>query len=257
MAKLSPQDISAIKASAQRLGLDPFSLGAIFAQESSFDPNVTGGEGGNYFGLIQFGKPETVEAGLDPEKIKNKSYTIPEQLPAVERWLIGRGFEPGMSAQKAYATILGGNPNADIYAKDSFGTSVSSATEKLLPGGSLYEYSKGLLGEDNIDSPQNFNNAAQTNTTNTTNTNVPDSMPSNQTEDKTKEKEKSFLSGYIDNLLAAELNKLTRKNPRQTEGIIDPNSALNPTLDPLLFAQATGMGSGYLNPMQYLQGYIG
>jgi hypothetical protein len=254
MARLSPQDISAIKASAQRLGLDPYSFGAILQQESGLNPNIWGGAGGNYFGLIQFGGPERKEAGLDPEKIKNKSYTIPEQLPAVERWLRGRGFETGMSAQKAYATILGGNPNADIYAKDSFGTSVASATEKLLPGGSLYKSSRGLLGEDNIDSPQNFNNAAQKNTTNTA---VPDSMPSNQTEDKTKEKEKSFLSGYVDNLLASELNKLTRKNTRQPAGIIDPNAALNPTLDPLLFAQATGMGSGYLNPMQYLQGYIG
>jgi hypothetical protein len=166
MAKLSPQDISAIKASAQRLGLDPYSFGAIIQQESGFRPNVWGGAGGNYYGLIQFGGPERREAGLDPEKIKNKSYTIPEQLPAVERWLKGRGFEPGMSAQKAYATILGGNPNADIYAPDANNTTVANTTEKLLPGGSLYEYSKGLLGEDNIDSPQNFNNAAQTNTTN-------------------------------------------------------------------------------------------
>jgi len=136
----------------------------------------------------------------------------------------------------------------DQQGLNAWGAYTNQSYKQFLP-----ESSQAAL-DTAIDSQQSFNNVPQTNTTNT---NVPDSMPGNQTEDKTKEKEKSFLSGYIDNLLAAELNKLTRKNTRQQAGIIDPNSVLNPTLDPLLFAQATGMGSGYLNPMQYLQGYIG
>ena len=146
MARLSAADKAAIKATADRLGLDPYSFGAILQQESDFRPNVWGGAGGNYFGLIQFGGPERLEAGLDPEKIKAGSYTIPEQLPAVERWLRGRGFETGMSPQKAYATILGGNPNANIYEKDANETSVANTTQKLLPGGSLYESSREILG---------------------------------------------------------------------------------------------------------------
>ena len=36
MANLSPEDISAIKQSANRLGLDPYSFGAIIQQESGF-----------------------------------------------------------------------------------------------------------------------------------------------------------------------------------------------------------------------------
>ena len=146
MANLSAADKAAIKATADRLGLDPYSFGAILQKESGFRPNVWGGAGGKYYGLIQFGGPERQEAGLDPEKIQSKSYTIPEQLPAVERWMRGRGFETGMSPQKAYATILGGNPNADIYKKDIFETNVANTTPTLLPGGELYEYSKGLLG---------------------------------------------------------------------------------------------------------------
>ncbi len=146
MANLSAADKAAIKATADRLGLDPYSFGAIIAKESSFDANITGGEGNNYYGLIQFGVPERREAGLDPEKIKNKSYTIPEQLPAVERWLRGRGFETGMSPQKAYATILGGNPNADINAPDANNTTVANTTASLLPGGELYKYSQTVLG---------------------------------------------------------------------------------------------------------------
>lgn len=146
MARLSAADKAAIKATADRLGLDPYSFGAILQQESGFRPNVWGGDGKNYYGLIQFGGPERREAGLDPEKIRSGSYTIPEQLPAVERWLRGRGFETGMSPQKAYATILGGNPNANIYEKDSNETSVANTTQKLLPGGELYKYSKEILG---------------------------------------------------------------------------------------------------------------
>lgn len=156
MANLSPEDIAAIKQSANRLGLDPYSFGAIIQQESGFRPNVWGGTDGKYYGLIQFGGPERKEAGLDPEKIAQGSYTIPEQLPAVERWLRGRGFETGMSPQKAYATILGGNPEANIYAEDSFGTTVANTTQKLLPGGELYEYSKQLLGPNEAISTQTF-----------------------------------------------------------------------------------------------------
>jgi hypothetical protein len=146
MANLSAADKAAIKATADRLGLDPYSFGAIIAKESSFNPNIWGGAGGNYYGLIQFGGPERREAGLDPEKIKKKSYTISEQLPAVERWLRGRGFETGMSPQKAYATILGGNPNADINAPDANNTTVANTTASLLPGGELYKYSQTVLG---------------------------------------------------------------------------------------------------------------
>jgi len=146
MANLSAADKAAIKATADRLGLDPYSFGAIIAKESSFRPNIWGGAGGNYYGLIQFGGPERREAGLDPEKIKSKSYTIPEQLPAVERWLRGRGFETGMSPQKAYATILGGNPNANINAPDANNTTVANTTASLLPGGDLYKYSQTVLG---------------------------------------------------------------------------------------------------------------
>jgi hypothetical protein len=146
MANLSAADKAAIKATADRLGLDPYSFGAIIAKESSFNPNIWGGAGGNYYGLIQFGGPERQEAGLDPEKIKNKSYTIAGQLPAVERWLRGRGFETGMSPQKAYATILGGNPNANINAPDANNTTVANTTASLLPGGELYKYSQTVLG---------------------------------------------------------------------------------------------------------------
>lgn len=142
---LRPEDRAAVLETAKRLQIDPYELGAVIHKESGFNPNVWGGAGGRHYGLIQFGTTERGEAGLDPKRIG--SYTIREQLPNVEKWLAGRGYRPGMGVQKLYATILGGNPNANIYAKDAFGTSVANAVESFRPGGALYRRAQGTLGD--------------------------------------------------------------------------------------------------------------
>lgn len=142
---LRPEDRAAVYQTAQRLKIDPYELGAVIHKESGFNPNIWGGAGGGYYGLIQFGSGERREAGLNPQRIG--SYTIREQLPHVERWLAGRGYRPGMGVQKLYATILGGNPNANIYSKDAFGTSVANAVGSFRPGGALYRRAQGTLGD--------------------------------------------------------------------------------------------------------------
>jgi hypothetical protein len=142
---LRPEDRAAVYEAAKRLQIDPYELGAVIHQESGFNPNVWGGAGGKYYGLIQFGTTERGEAGLNPKRIG--SYTIREQLPHVEKWLAGRGYRPGMGVQKLYATILGGNPNANIYSKDANGTSVANAVGSFRPGGALYQRAKGTLGD--------------------------------------------------------------------------------------------------------------
>lgn len=142
---LNPADRAAFFETSKRLGLDPYEFGALVHQESGFNPNVRGGAGGNYYGLIQFGGPERTEAGLDPSKIGK--YSIAEQLPHVEKWMLGRGYKPGMGIAKAYATVLGGNPNVSLSAKDSFGTSVGSSLPRFQPGGELYKRAQGTLGD--------------------------------------------------------------------------------------------------------------
>ena len=142
---LSAKDRAAFLQTSRNLGLDPYEFGALIHQESGFNPNIVGGEGGNYYGLIQFGKPERSEAGLDPNKIGN--YTIAEQLPHVEKWLRGRGFKTGMGIDQAYSTILAGNPHASMDLKDSFGTSVRGSVPKFLEGGALNEAARKTLGD--------------------------------------------------------------------------------------------------------------
>ena len=142
---LSPEDKNAFINTSQRLGLNPYEFGALVQQESGFNPNVWGGANKGYYGLIQFGGPERQEAGLDPKKIG--TYTIAEQLPSVEKWLLGRGYKPGTGIARAYATVLGGNPNADLNAKDSFGTSVAGSLPLFTKGGEKYQQAQKILGD--------------------------------------------------------------------------------------------------------------
>lgn len=113
--------------------------------ESGFRPNVWGGDGGNYRGLIQFGPGARQEVGLP-----SKEMTIAEQLPYVEKYFNQRGFKPGMGIEKAYATVLVGNPGGNLNAKDSFGTSVGSAAPRMKAGGDLYGAAQAMLGDVDV-----------------------------------------------------------------------------------------------------------
>jgi len=155
MANLTPQDKEAVLQTARNLRMDPNELGALVLQESGFRPNVWGGGGNNYYGLIQFGGPERKEVGLDPKKIG--SYTVAEQMPYVEKFLKGRGFEPGKKEKKAYATVLGGNPYASVYSEGANKTSVASAAPRMIPGGDLYKQSEQLLGASTFTGTEAFN----------------------------------------------------------------------------------------------------
>lgn len=139
---LKPEDRSAVFQTAKKLGLDPYEFGALIQQESGFRPNVIGGAGNQYRGLIQFGPGARKEVGLP-----SKEMTISEQLPYVEKYFQQRGYKPGMGIAKAYATVLGGNPNVSLTAKDSFGTSVASSLPRFVKGGALYKQAQATLGD--------------------------------------------------------------------------------------------------------------
>jgi len=143
---LSPQDRAAFLQTSRNLGLNPYEFGGLIQLESGFRPNIWGGEGGKYRGLIQFGPGARQEVGLP-----SKYMTIAEQLPYVEKYFQSRGYKPGMGIEKAYATVLVGNPGGNLSAKDSFGTSVGSAAPRMKAGGDLYKAAQATLGD--IDLP--------------------------------------------------------------------------------------------------------
>ena len=139
---LTPEDKIALVQTSKQLGLDPYEFGGLIQLESGFRPNVWGGAGGQYRGLIQFGPGARQEVGLP-----SKEMTIAEQLPYVKKYFDQRGYKPGMGIEKAYATVLVGNPGGSLSAKDSFGTSVGAAAPRMKPGGDLYKAAKQKLGD--------------------------------------------------------------------------------------------------------------
>jgi hypothetical protein len=137
------EDRMAIIQGAKKLGLDPYEFGAFLSLESgaNMDPNIVGGAGGRHKGLIQFGQNEQQLYGISGPQ------TRAGQMPAVLRYFEDRGYKPGMGIGRAYATVLGGNPNVSLNAKDSFGTSVSGAMPRFRKGGDLYENARRVLGD--------------------------------------------------------------------------------------------------------------
>lgn len=141
---VSREDAAAIAQSARRLGLDPNSFGALLQLESGINPNIWGGAGGNYVGLIQFGPGARKEVGLPSGPM-----TIQQQLPYVEKYFSQRGYKPGGdpadNIKRAYRTVLVGNPHQS--GTDSFGTNSDSAARRMLPGGDLYKVASSKLGD--------------------------------------------------------------------------------------------------------------
>ena len=99
-------DREALIASAKRIGADPLDLATVMSYETggTMSPSQYGGAGGRHVGLIQFGPGEADKYGASP----NQSFQ--EQLPAVERYLTARGFQPGMGRLDLYSTINAGRP---------------------------------------------------------------------------------------------------------------------------------------------------
>ena len=116
---------NALRQAAKELGTSPEDLATVISYETGgkFSPNVWGGKGGNYMGLIQFGGPERAQFGA------NDKQTFKEQLPAVVRFLKSRGFKPGMGLIDLYSTINAGQPGR-YNASDGNGT-VRSHVENM------------------------------------------------------------------------------------------------------------------------------
>tara|TARA_B100001057_G_scaffold141044_1_gene140788 strand:+ start:3961 stop:6321 length:2361 start_codon:yes stop_codon:yes gene_type:complete len=138
----------AIVTAATELGVKPEDLASVISQETmgTFNHQITGGEGGNYKGLIQFGIPERKKYGY------REDMTFEEQmLGPVVRYLKDRGVKKGHGVKEIYAAILTGDVSTlqsdGLTRTDSFGTSVESALPELSQGGSHYKNALDFLAE--------------------------------------------------------------------------------------------------------------
>ena len=140
---LPAEERMAIFRGAKQLGLDPYEFGAFLSLEAgpNMDPNIVGGAGGRHKGLIQFGQNEQQQYGISGPQ------TRAGQMPAVLQYFQDRGYKPGMGIARAYATVLGGNPNVSLTAQDSFGTSVQSMLPRFKKGGDYYANAQRVLGD--------------------------------------------------------------------------------------------------------------
>ena len=136
---INKEDALAVISSANRLGVAPGVLAGLMELESNMDPNIIGGAGNNYRGLIQFGPGAREEVGHPDGQM-----TITQQMPYVEKYFSQRGFTPGKhDATALYRTVLVGNPYQS--GTDSFGTNSDSAAKRMMPGGDLYQRGKAKL----------------------------------------------------------------------------------------------------------------
>jgi hypothetical protein len=103
--RFGDSNAAAVVISANRLGIAPRNLAAVMSYETGgrFDPNMMGGKGGNYQGLIQFGPEERARYGVKP------GMTFAEQMPAVENYLRDRGLKPGMDLAQLYSIVNAGS----------------------------------------------------------------------------------------------------------------------------------------------------
>ncbi len=121
------ENAQAIRESAKRLGTTPEDLATVIAYETggTFSPGQWGGKGGRYAGLIQFGPTERAQYGAHP----GQSFT--EQMGAVERYLKGRGFKPGMGIKDLYSTVNAGSPG-HYHASDKPGETVETHVNRMI-----------------------------------------------------------------------------------------------------------------------------
>jgi hypothetical protein len=130
--KLTPEDIAYLRAQAQAKGYNADDLLKAIQYESSGRPDVWGGKGGDYFGLIQFGPNERKTYAIDTQ-----NPTARNQIDGALRFLGDRGFKPGMGLLDLYSTINAGSPG-HYKASDGNGTVASHVAKMMgqsLPAG--------------------------------------------------------------------------------------------------------------------------
>ena len=119
--------VSAVRTSAARLGVNPSDLLTAMSYETGgkLDPNLWGGKGGKYLGLIQFGPEEQAKYGVKP------GMPASDQVSAAENFLRDRGVKPGMGLLDIYSTINAGRPGLYDRSDASNGGAPGTVADKV------------------------------------------------------------------------------------------------------------------------------
>lgn len=119
---MGSQLVDAVRASSARLGVSPSDVLTAMSYETGgkLDPNLWGGKGGKYLGLIQFGPEEQAKYGVKP------GMPLEEHVNAAENFLRDRGVKPGMGLLDIYSTINAGRPG--LYDRSDAGNGGAPGT---------------------------------------------------------------------------------------------------------------------------------
>jgi tape measure domain-containing protein len=146
-----PAGAYALAQAAQQLGLPLDQFVALMSWESAgtLNPNIRGGDGNQYKGLIQFSPSNQSQYGTGGQQ------SIAQQVPAIVRYLQDRGFQPGQhDIRHAYSAILAGNASERYWnRRDSNGTTVRNAAPKFQQG-DHYNRAMQFLRDSGVD-PRN------------------------------------------------------------------------------------------------------
>jgi hypothetical protein len=123
---LTPDDIAYLRQQAASRGMNADDLLKVINYESSGRPDVWGGKGNKYFGLLQFGGPERAQFGVDAEHPNARN-----QIDAGFKYLEARGFKPQMGLLDLYSTVNAGSPG-HYNASDRPGATVASHVANML-----------------------------------------------------------------------------------------------------------------------------
>lgn len=123
----NPELAGAIRASAERLGIDPVDLGTAISYETGgrMSPDVWGGSKGKYLGLIQFSPENQERYGVKP------GMTAAEQMPAVENYLRDRGVKPGHGLLDVYSAINAGRVGRPNASDEAAGGAPGTVADKV------------------------------------------------------------------------------------------------------------------------------
>lgn len=125
----NPELAGAIRASAERLGIDPVDLATTISYEtgSTFDPWQKGPttKWGTHRGLIQFGEPQQQKYGV------YEGQSAPEQMNAVENYLRDAGVKPGHGLLDIYSAVNSGRVGRPNASDEAAGGAPGTVADKV------------------------------------------------------------------------------------------------------------------------------
>lgn len=126
---MTPELAAAIKSTAANIGADPVDLGTAISYETAgtFNPWQKGPttQWGEHRGLIQWGEPQRKQYGI------YEGMPVEEQMQAVGKYLVDRGYQPGMGMMDLYSAINAGRVGKYNASDANNGGAPGTVTDKV------------------------------------------------------------------------------------------------------------------------------